>query len=352
MRSIGDIISSVKQSLQSLGSPLGNFSRYSNIYALLRSVASIIAEQDYRLATTQQSFYLMTATGDDLDLRALDFGLYRKAGTYGTGWVLISSASPYVLPENLVLSSADSQYQYKLTKAVTTGGGEFAIPMQSLTKGTDINLSAGTRLYSSFFPGVTFTIGRYRDPLTNEPQIGVTGGRDPESDFAFRSRVMLYLRSLNLGTLEFIQSAVLSVEEVSRVFIKEHTPVTGYFTVYVDSQDSAILNEVEALISQNKAAGVSYLIDSIVSVPVNVNILLKVSPFADSNQVLTSVRALISNYFDNLSLGESIRPNSLAAIALQVEGVLDAVMFNPTDEVTPAAGNLITLSNLSITLQS
>lgn len=352
MRSVSDIINSVKRSLQSLGSPLGEFSRYSNIYALLRSIGSVMSEQDYKLAVAKESFYFTTATGDDLDNRARDLGLYRKAGTLGTGYVLVQSNNAYSLPEDLILSSADSQIQFRLQKAAVTGGGEFTLPIQSLTKGTNVNLAAGTRLYSSFFPNITFTIGQYRDPLTREPQTGITGGRDVESDFAFRIRLLLYLKNLNHGTLDYVRSAVLTLEEITRVLIQEHTPVTGYFTVYVDSQDTGVLNKVEQIVQMSKAAGVSYIVDSIITTPVNVNLLLKIAEYADANAVINSVRAKISNYFSNLSLQDSVYPDNLAVAALQVEGVLDVTVFNPTNVVTANSGTLLTLSNLSITLQT
>ncbi len=348
MRTVGQIINAVKSNLSSLGSPLANFSQYSNLYALLRAVSAVITEQDFNIATAKEGFYVTTAVSTDLDRRGLDYGLLRKTGTPSKGNILVSSSNPTALPKSLLLTSVNQlQFELQLTELATAS--EITLPITSLGNGTGYNLEAGTRLYSSLFPSVNFTVGSYR--LAGVAQVGLESGTNPESDDEFRNRITKHLRCLGKGNLEAIETAVLGVPGISKAFVKEHTPTTGYLSIFIANTDSEVVDQVDSVIRTVKPAGVAYLIRQISLSNANVSFLLKLDNFRDSSLITSQVQVLINNYFSQLDLGETVYPSTLQTLPLNVEGVLSATLLSPTNPLSNPEG-LITLNNLSLTLQN
>src|SRR4028119_466754 len=113
-RTVAQILTSMRDSL--LGTPISNFSPYSNIYILYRAVAITLAEQDSLIEGMLSGFHLATASGGDLDRRARDYGITRLAGTGASGWVLANSTEAVLLQPGALLTDPTSRYQYEVTQ--------------------------------------------------------------------------------------------------------------------------------------------------------------------------------------------------------------------------------------------
>lgn len=353
MRTINDIISSARNALQKVNSPLASFSRYSNIYAMLRSVAHLVAEQDFKIKTARDSFYVFSATGEDLDHRALDFGLFRKQGTFASGSVLVeSNLGNNLIPQGTILTTADSSLQFEVIAETFVGSAETTLPVRSLTKSLNANLAAGTRLYSSFYPSVKFTVGQYRNSLSRQAEGAITGGRDLENDDLFKDRILRHLQSLGKGTVSAIEAAIMAIPGITRVFIRESAPAAGYVTAYINSQDTRVMDAARIALQMSKCAGVAFLVESIETTPVNINLIVRVKDFADSARITARIKTLLTHYFDSLDLGQVVDPLTLNALVLSIEGVTDSQILEPTNPVSPLQyAGLLSLANLNISLQ-
>jgi len=93
MRSIEQITNNFRSYLSQLNSNLSTFSKFGNLYFLIRAFAGILNEQeaDFDLKLKQRN--LLTATGLHLDQLGYEYGLYRDSGKNPIGDVLASNVA-------------------------------------------------------------------------------------------------------------------------------------------------------------------------------------------------------------------------------------------------------------------
>ena len=329
-RTIAQILTSMKESLA--GGPLSNFSPYSNVYILYRAVAIAIAEQDSLIEGMVSGFHLATATGTGLDKRANDYGLSRLAGGGARGWVLAKSTENVLLQAGVLLTDPTSRYQYEVKERVYVGVGvEIPIYIQATSGTANSNLPTGTYLTSSFYPSMGFVVGRYRNTGTGTTVGAIEGGSDRESDTSLRARLLQHLRNRSTSNRDSIYLAVGSVPGITKVILVEHEPITGYFTVYVDSNDSTLVKRVRTVVDTVKAAGVSYLVRPMVPTPINIEISVLGSRDIDSDVLRSSLSYLI----ENTPPASPIYLDAIRTTALKVAGVTKVVSITPNTDILP-----------------
>lgn len=329
-RTITQILSSMRDSL--VGTALSNFSPYSNVYILYRAVAIALVEQDSIIDGMVSGFHLATATGADLDKRANDYGLTRLSGSGAKGWVLAKSTESVLLQAGTLLTDPTARYQYEVKEKVYVGVGvEVPIYVQSTSGTANSNLPAGTNLTSSFYPSMTFVVGRYRNTSTDGTVGEVGGGTDREDDASLRSRLLQHLKNRSTSNKDSIYLAVRSVPGISRVILVEHDPITGYFTVYVDTNDSTLLNTVRNVVDKVKAAGVSHLVRPLIPTPINIEI----SVLGDRDIDSDVLRANIVSLIEGTPPTNTIYLDSIRAAALKVSGVVKVISITPNTDILP-----------------
>lgn len=329
-RTVAQILTSMRDSL--VGTALSNFSPYSNVYILYRAVAIALAEQDSLIEGMLSGFHLATATGADLDRRANDYGITRLSGNGARGWVLAKSTEAVLLQAGALLTDPTNRYQYEVTQRAYLGAGiEIPIYVQSTSGSRGSNLPAGTYLTSSFYPSITFLVGRYRDTSNGSPVGAVDGGSDREVDSDLRGRLLQHLRNRSTSNKDSIYLAVRAVPGISRVVLVEHDPITGYFTVYVDSNDSVLLTRVRAVVDTVKAAGVSYLVRAMTPTPINLDISVTGTTDIDTDVL----RAGLVSFIVNTLPSSPIYLDTVRGVALKVAGVTRVVSITPNSDILP-----------------
>lgn len=329
-RTVAQILTSMRDSL--VGGPLSNFSPYSNIYILYRAVAIALAEQDSLMEGMLSGFHLATAMGSDLDRRASDYGITRLAGNGARGWVLAKSTDVVLLQPGALLTDPTSRYQYEVTQRAYLGVGvEVPIYVQSTSGSSGSNLPAGTYLTSYFYPSITFMVGRYRDTSNNSPVGEIDGGSDRETDADLRGRLLQHLRNRSTSNKDSIYLAVRAVPGIYKVVLVEHDPITGYFTVYVDTNDSVLLTRVRGVVDTVKAAGVSYLVRSMTPTPINIDISVSGTTDIDTD----ILRAALVSLIVNTPPSSPIYLDAIRAAALKVVGVARVVSISPSNDILP-----------------
>lgn len=352
IRTISEVIESFRIALTYTGSKLSNFSTYSNIYALYRSIASVITQHEKEVESLKDGFFISTSTAGELDRRAADFNLFRKQGTSSTGYLLVeklSSNTQVEIPIGTILTNASTSIQLEtLEKVSASAVGEQSIQVRSLSLSLDSNLPAGVSLYSSLYPSFKFIVGRYRNPLTSTIEGSLSGGRNTESDDEFRARVKNFLTSLSRGTSQALIQSILGVSSVSKVLIKENKPVTGYLTIYVDSNSIDVLRRVSSVVEQDKAAGVAYTVKSLKKVDLTIALEIELRRGINVESTVTSVRNAVFNYLDTLNVDTIATPESIAGTVLRVDGVINVRVLTPTSPVVLNDEEVINVSNILV----
>jgi len=353
IRSLEEVIEYFRTTLVSVGSSLAGFNPYTNIYAIFRAIASAITEQDVRLNTVFQSFYILTATGDYLDAKALDYGLIRSNGDVSRGYVLVKGKE-VIIPQGLVLSAPNQSLQFRTVSTIKISDNvEKSILIEGLSNSSESNLPAGTKLYASTLPSHSFTIGRYRDSLTLNTVGGLENGAGRETDEDFRARIIARLRGTETGTKSAIVNAINRSRYGSRrMYIQEHTPITGYFTIYIDSSDSQFIEGLSNTINRVKAAGVAFLIRPIRIRSVIIRLVVDITTVDAVAFIQSQAKDIISSLNNSLSINKPLYRDTIVSSLSTLDRVKSIRLIEPVADIVPNNSELIVIEDIQFTFNS
>lgn len=349
-RTITQVINSMRGRLTALGSPMASFSNYSNIYALFRTIAATLTEQDTRLASTVDSLFVSTAKGSDLERIASDYNLSRQVGTKAMGSVLVRGPGA-IIPKGLILSIASQGTQFETLSTISTNNSvESAIPISSVAYSIQSNLDAGTSLYSALYPTHSFTVGRYRSYPSNNAVGSLSGGRALESDEELRIRIRNRLAGLDnvVGTIGATRARLLGEPYLSKVHIQEHFPVTGYFTVYIDSNDTESQQAITNLLNTIKPIGTNFLVKPIKVLPVRISMEISTLSTSSIEEVVSSAKSYAYQYVDSLDLGETLYLNQLGSYLLTNPLISKVLIKSPLIDTASSKDTSISIESIEV----
>lgn len=350
MKNVSEIINQFKNNLSLLGSPLATFTNYSNIYIFFRSIATIISQQYNDLDNYYKNSFLSSATGNNLDSRALDYGLFRGEGSYATGYCIATSSINTILPSGTILNTATNNLQFQTIIEHNITNNESYIKIQSNTYTELANLNAGTTLTSPFYPTVKFVVANSKD-LSGNFIGGLTGGKSSESDSSFRDRILTQLND-NKGTLTSIYNKLQELG-VSKFYIKEHYPVTGYFTVYLDTQDQTLIDNIETELIEVKPVGIAFELKTLKGYFIDLRFIVTLQSLDFAEKVSDSIRQICSNYFNTLDLGQELYPINLSVLCSNIAGIIDIRIVDPADsKIVPSTDTILKLRDINLTINT
>lgn len=218
------------------------------LHTILSGVAHELDGLNFNMTSLQDIWSIDTATGRDLDERALDYPtdsastLLRLEATQAAGNVVFSRSGTSGLvsiPVSTVVRVPDGGPAYTTTAAgsipdASSSSGSIAIIANDA--GTQGNADAGTVTQFQAIAGV--------ETVTNPAAI--TGGQDEETDERFRDRLKTYIRSLARSTPDALLSAVLGITVSGQGTIKfaeivEYTgDQLGEVDIFVDNGTGTI----------------------------------------------------------------------------------------------------------------
>jgi uncharacterized phage protein gp47/JayE len=91
MKYASDIYQTIRNKFLTLNQTITNFNVGSRIRSLFEAVALPIEEIWFRIDSMYQGLFAATARSDDLDLRALELGVQRRAAQKAIGYVRFST---------------------------------------------------------------------------------------------------------------------------------------------------------------------------------------------------------------------------------------------------------------------
>jgi uncharacterized phage protein gp47/JayE len=139
------------------------------------------------------NFFLSTAQGGYLDLRAYDYAIFRKQAIASAGAVTVTGSVDAALPAGTILQTQDGTLSVVTAAAGNTGSsGSVNVAVNALTGGSAGNLPTGTIMgLVSAVPGI--------NGQATVASPGLTGGVDQESDTLLRARVLARTQSTPQG---------------------------------------------------------------------------------------------------------------------------------------------------------
>ncbi|EKQ70409.1 putative phage Mu protein gp47-like protein [Leptolyngbyaceae cyanobacterium JSC-12] len=356
-RTLTEIQQEFFQALLSQSTALNDVRQGSILFSLSRALSAIQVQSDLQLSELANDYFLNTARGSTLDLRASDFGITRKSGVAATGFVLvISRTEGFTLQPNTILTDPITSLQFEVTAATAIPVSAFTevkVPIKATLAGVSGNVEAGTRLISPVYPQGLFTIGSHRTSA-GSPCGDLQNGTNEETDEELRRRVQVNLLHSRSTTEQAIRNALLA--EITVPWVSLRYPKPGIIQIWVDNPSSLPASELERLrqiVLPLRPAGIP-VVTAHQATRLLTDISIQVYPEKTTNlQELTGkLQGIVSNYLLKLSLGQTFRKQVLLDELTRTLGILSLVLTKPTFDVVPQALEVVRASKILVTYET
>lgn len=317
-------------------------------YTLARASAAVSAAIDNRLIDIQDNALILNATGSRLD-ELLSFVSTRQQATRASGSVMaISKTDSFTVPAGSILVNVSTGLSFRITSgsAAIVNLFETVISVEAIEFGAASNLVAGTQLYSSDFPDVSFVVGSVHDTVYEGDLIG---GQDVESDNDYRSRVLSLLSNPSSSSSSTLVRLLREYPLVDRAFVK--TTVPGVVEIWVDATTSytdAQRQELLNYISPYLPVGSLAFITQAKRKPVNIT--LDIQPYNNNNSDLSAlsnrITSNLTNYILNLDVGESLSITDIKRVVSSL--VRQVTVIYPTSDVVARLDEVLSPGELKL----
>lgn len=353
MKYASDIYEVVRNKFLSLNQTITNFNVGSRIRSIFEAVALAIEEVWFRIDTMYQGLFLSTAKEDDLDLRALELGIIRRAAQKASGYVTFYGTAATVIPSGTVCSTdpdIDPVSEFLTTEQKTIpAAGYVDAPVEAKVAGKVGNVEKEKVIYlPQSISGVT--------EIKNLE--GISGGDDEEDDESLRRRTVLRWYALSYGGCEeAFRAWALEVDGVADAQLAACYEGPGTVKVYVWSRDesgklipasSVLVAAVQAFLDERKPICTKAVVAQPSGLLVDVFVFLKCKTGYTFATVSESVKTAIVQLFNDLDIGEDLIVSQLLGTIMAIEGVLDAKMGVPKENVECAGTDTIMLGRYSV----
>lgn len=344
--------------------PFTNFSTSSGIRNLLEIIAYVIASLYNFVFKIAQQGFLMTATGEWLDLRSRECGVERLPGSKAQIWITFYRApatSTLTIPAgSIVKSRADSngnEYRFSTIQAATIPANETFIRVLAEAEviGTCYNLGAGTvtRIVTSI-SGVTSAINENFDQSGKQVSALYREGSDRETDDALRKRAQLAWQTIGVGgNRAAYEQWALSVPGVRAAQILDDFPfgpgTVGVVVLGVDGiPSSQLLSDVLIYLRQRKPLTSDVRVVGPSKRTVNVSVKVWRLTGADRDRIDLAVQQVVRMHADKLLLGEGLLVARLLQAILNVDGVYNVHIEQPQSDLLCSPTEFLELGTLTV----
>ena len=307
--------------------------------------------------------FALYASGAWLDLHAADVLLTRKDALQATGKVIfkrLKAAGNVPIPAGrLVRTKPDglgNVYRFVTTEEVVLQENELAVavPVIAETYGQASNVTVGT------ICEIVTSLGGV-DEVTNEADWLITEGADEEDDESLRYRYFLRWMSISGLNKYFYESLAFSVAGVAAVKVNDRHPRgQGTVDVYIKGAaglpTQSLLDQVTAVIEENKPQIDDFLVLSPTPVPADLNLLLQITDGdheALKLQVENRLRAMFQTPQKDLGvtlldINEDLTHSRIHYEALKSVGIKKVIINTPAEDLIVPMGGLAVLNSLTI----
>lgn len=269
--------------------------------------------------------FAQTSYGEWLDLKASEFGLTRKQGSYSTGTITFTGSNGTLIPANTAVQTQDG-LRFLTQVAVTIASGTATVNVQAESIGSDYNIAINS------ISGLVVSINGVN---SSSNSIAMTGGSGIESDSDLLARIIVKAKTPpGSGNVGDYQTWAMSVDGIGgvKVFPLWNGPGTVKVIV-IDSNsqpaNATLVSAVQANTEANRPVGstVTYVSAS----PLNINIAIKVvrDTSYSLSQVQANIQAVAAQYLRDIAFSQNyVSLGKLGSLIIDnADGVLDYTMM-------------------------
>ena len=289
------------------------------VYDMLAPPSEEFEILQHVLEAVSENGFIDTAQMEYVDLRAMEYGEYRKPAERAKGWLLISDKiGREINIDTVVMTEHDGEpialqiVEYN----VVPESGEVTVQAVAVEPGDNGNIPAYSDMTCVDLPEAIIT-----NPIE------LLGGVDRESDEELKSRVLLKVRkpitSGNIYHYELWARQIAGISQ-ARVTPLWDGPGTVKVTV-INSEGRAPTSEQVQLVAEHiekeRPIGATVSVVAITEVPINIYIELELTEGLVPSDVKEEVKQNIAQYL--VEANTEIRHSQIARAILRTEGVKD-----------------------------
>lgn len=265
--------------------------------------------------------FVETASGEYLDKKASEQGIYRKPPTKATTIVTIHGSEGVIVEEDMEVASDAASYVVKESKTIDVSG-QVNVLVECEQAGTIGNVPVGA---IKSFPRTIAGLNSVTNPNP------VTNGYSGETDEELRKRYYNKVRTpATSGNKHHYRNWVLDVPGVGDARVIPLWNGNGTVKVVIIDSDKTgaeqeLVDNVYQHIEENRPIGVTVTTESATEVPININVSLTINTdnYA-TEQVKANIEENITLYLKEIAFLENyVSHAKLGSIILQSKGVLD-----------------------------
>lgn len=317
---------------------------------------SILAEEVFSLLSYADSLkrrmFFDTASGPELDRHAAEHGISRFAAEKAVGRLAFSL--PYTLdydfivPKGTVCATSDGKLRY-----VTMAEG--TIPSGSLTVQVMAEAENGGTAYNIPSGGVNTVITYFSVLMSVRSTSSFWGGTDAESDESLRKRITARCQTPSNGlNAAYYQAIALENEGVYSASVHALSDETYDLAVVIAGQGStcstSALQAVQASMAEKAPVSISVLVENCTLNAVQVEIMITVRTGYTADTVKTDAENAVRAYFQELSVGESVRLSEIGDRVFHTAGVENYAFGSGMCDQVMDYNQLAYCSNLVVTV--
>lgn len=285
------------------------------------AVAVEMAKQYGSMDALLQVFTLATTEGEDLDRRAADYDITRKAGSKAAGTVTLSGTQGAILPVGAVVTTEDGLLFATKAEATILSDGFVSVSVESIDAGTAYNVPPGS---------ITSFYRNYRgiEAVTNAGEM--LGGADAETDEALRARVKLRLRApATSGNKYHYQQWALEVDGVGSVRVLPLWAGNGTVKLVLasptmDAVSETVVEACTAHIEAVRPIGAEVTVVSAERLPIDISANVELMTSVGLAEVRASFAAAADAYLRDIAFDAEVASiNKIGYLLIGIPGVVD-----------------------------
>lgn len=275
-----------------------------------------------------------TAEGEYLDHHGALRGALRQEGARARG--LLTFGISRALEEDLTvpagtlcLTAGGTAFETLVEVSLAAGNLTTMVDARAVEPGTAGNVLPGAVTRMQMRPDGIETV-------TNETAF--SGGRDRESDDAYRKRLLEVYRGLGNGAnMGYYQSLALSVEGVDYARVIPCIDGAGTVGILVGAEDGEVprtsLNALEALLEERKEFGISITVSNPETVRVTVGAKLQPVEGITFAEAKAATQEALENHFRGDRLGRSVYRAEIIAVAMATGKLQNILLTMPEADI-------------------
>jgi uncharacterized phage protein gp47/JayE len=321
----------------------------SDVGIRMRVLAEEVCSLGQAIDWLKEQTFAQSATGKQLEYRAMERGVTRKPASPAVGTLTFSRKTSlwYAVPipaGTVCATSGVDAVRYVTTEDAELPLGELSVevPAKAETPGTAGNTDEGTIT-------VLVTPPASIEAVTNKEAF--IGGQDAEDDESLRARLMdCWAEPANGANAAWYRQLAESFDGVNSAQVVPLENGAGTVTVYLAGEGETaadeVVQQVQEVFDEQRELCTEVTVKPAVEVPVNVTCKIKVK--AGQNAIAAKMYTTIAlrEYFNKLGVGEPVVISAMTA-EIFAQGLVDDCTFT-TPGKTVGAGELATVGILVV----